>query len=270
MDNTQGALKKADWPQIGDIVPNHDGGRQDTTDALVGRSMALIGEGTRIGLKFGDGGALAWETEAAISHETAEAFHVRDQIYFVDFVVAEDRSRSVSLILDLDKSRYLMAVVTAPIPNAPAGLLERLAAHGSQSAVAITYNQGSIDGGQGEPFARTSALVGKAFRFKYSDTHLYDHYYISDRYYAWFCQRGPDAGLGDFEEAEYFLIGPDLYLLCWREKLIPCVGITVEDHRSMRSIGKIFGADAYTGKTANTTAGADITLIATIPPVDHR
>jgi hypothetical protein len=50
-------------------------------------------------------------------------------------------------------------------------------------------------------------------------------------------------------------------LVCWREKLLPCVGIMVEDHKIMRSVGKIGGADAYTGAIANTRVGATITPI---------
>src|SRR5208282_824778 len=120
-------------------------------------------------------------------------------------------------------------------------VLARLASTGSQSAVKVRYRQAPIGAAVCSPFPPSRALVGKLLRYTYSSTHIYDHFYVSERFYSWFCREGPDKNLGDFEECDVFEIGPQLYLVCWREKLLPCVGILVEDHAAMRVTGKICG-----------------------------
>lgn len=239
---------KADWPQIGAIVVNHDGGTPPAVDHLNGRSFVFDGDA----LAFVDN-RLHWgDRDVAV-----RVFEARPGIYFVDADCGQNPSE-LALVLDLNDHRMLAVDVLCPAPDVPDSVMERLATRGSQSAVHVTYHHG------GTPFPPSAALVGKQFRYRYSDTHLYDHLYLSEKYYAWFCREGPDAGLGDFEECDYFQIAPDLILLCWREKLLPCVGITLEDHHAMRTIGKIAGADSYTGATASSSVGAAITKIADI------
>lgn len=144
-------------------------------------------------------------------------------------------------------------------------LVSRVEKTGSQSVPTITYQSASINGAPLPTFARTSRLSGKYLRFVYSDTHVYDHFYINDKFYFWYCWHGPDAGIGDYDEADYFELDDDLYLMCWREKFVPCLAVTVEDHRAMRTIGKVYGADSHTWKTGNSTVGAAISVITDIP-----
>jgi hypothetical protein len=260
---TEQALPYA-WPQIGDIVQNHDGGRPPPVDDLRGQAFDWTTDThERCRLVFDGKGQATWQFADTPPQPVApEVFAVRPGLYFVDFIAAHDRHCSHSLVLDVRQGRALHIEVHAPAQDVPAGLLERIAQRGSWSAVDVVFRQGRW--AEAAPaFTRTTALVGQHYRYRYSDTHVYDHIYLSPRYYSWFCHHGPDAGLGDFEECDYLLIAPGLVLVCWREKLIPCVGVTIEDLDAMRSIGKIFGADAYTHETANRTVGAEMSLVAT-------
>lgn len=256
------------WPQIGDIVHNHEGGRPDPVADLQGQGFDWTrDDGLRCRLAFDAAqAAVQWTAGDDTQCTPCEVFAIRPGLYFVDAVDARDPHISHSFVLDLPMHRVVQVDVEAPVPGAAAGLLDRIAQRGSWSAVDLKIRQGCLDSAAGQavpPCPRTSALVGHHYRYHYSDTHIYDHIYVSERYYSWFCHRGPDAGVGDFEECQYLALGPDLFLVCWTEKLIPCVGVTVEDLQSMRSIGKIFGADAYTGVTANRTVGAAMSLVAT-------
>lgn len=254
-------MQKMNWPQIGDIVKNHGAGKPPLSGQLTGKSYALVLDGKQVHANFKPNGELEWIEDDVVTLETAEVFELRAGLYFVDFIKSGDRRISISIIVDLNAARYLVIHVLAPAENVPSGLMERVTTRGSQSAVDVRYHQGGLSGGKPPYFPRTAELIGKHFRYRYSDTHEYDHIYLSEEYYTWFCREGPDKGLGDFDECDYFLLDDSLYLVCWREKFIPCVGVMVEDMRSMRSVGKIFGADSYGGLTANETVGSDITPV---------
>lgn len=254
-------MQQVSWPQIGDIVKNHGAGKPPHSTGLEGKRFALNLGGKQVHATFKSNGELEWIEDDVVTVESAEIFRLRDGMYFVDFIKSDNPNISISIIVDLNISRYLVIHVLAPAENVPIGLMERVTLRGSQSAVDVNYYQGSLSGEKFSYFPRTAELIGKHFRYRYSDTHEYDHIYLSEEYYTWFCREGPDKGLGDFDECNYFLLDKNLYLVCWREKFIPCVGVTVEDMNSMRSVGKIFGADSYGGTTANETVGSVISHV---------
>jgi len=252
--------QKADWPQIGDIVANHDGGRPVGTRALAGLRVSLE-LGTQALVEFGDR-QIAWTEDDRTVNLEYEAFSLGGQLFLTDAMPPPPDRRSLTMVWDLATMRILLVESTFPTPDlAQTAVLQRLARTGSQSAVRMRYRQGGIGLSRPSSFPRSSALVGRHLRYRYSTTHEYDHIYHNEQYYSWFCREGPDRGLGDFEECDVFELRESVYLVSWREKLLPCVGIMVEDHQIMRSVGKICGADAYTGEIANTRVGADIRLI---------
>lgn len=248
---------QADWPQISTILPNHDASCPVTTDALA-NAQHIVHFETAESLQF-SAAELRWKTS---DHEmTAEyvAFPLADDLFLIDAMPSPPDRRSFTFIWDRSLERVLVAEALFPTPTeAQTGVLERLATTGSQSAVRIHYRHGGIEGAIKAPYPKSAALVGQHWRYRYSNTHEYDHIYHSERFYSWFCREGPDKGLGDFEECDVFGIRENLYLVSWREKLLPCVGILVEDHKAMRTVGKICGANAYTGKIANARVGATI------------
>lgn len=259
---------RATWPQIGDIIPNHDGNRPPSTDALVGRRFAINAE-SALSARLDATRCLWADGESALELQY-EAFPIADDLFFVDAMPTDDSRKSINLVLDLAGSRAFVVEVTYPsVADAQSALLSRLAATDSQSAVRCRYRQGSLDLEPKESFCRSRALVGKHQRYRYSATHVYDHIYHSEKYYSWFCHRGPDQGLGDFEECDVFELRRNLYLVCWREKLLPCVGIMVENHGTMRSLGKIAGSDAYTGAIGNSRVGAEMSILGDVlgPPL---
>lgn len=259
----------AHWPQIGDILQNHSGGRPDPTSDLAGKSFAIsLNDGGRLDLAFSTAEFLSWSAAGAGGHERQpyQAFRVRDGMYFVDFIDANDEMKSISLWLDLTRNAALL--IEGSVSDRTAedmNLLTRVEKTGAQSVPTLTYRSGGI--GQSVPdFPRTEKLFGKFLRYEYSDTHVYDHYYVNPKYYFWYCWHGPDAGIGEFDEADYFELADDVYLICWREKFLPCLAVTIEDLSTMRSIGKVFGADSHTWRTGNSTVGATMSIIAAIPP----
>ncbi len=264
------ASAAARWPQIGDILQNHSGGRPDPTSDLVGKSFAVsLNDGGRLELVFGTAELLSWNISGAGGHgqQPYQAFRVREAMYFVDFIDANDELKSISLWLDLNRKAVLLIVGSVADRSAEGlNLLTRVERTGAQSVATLTFRTGGMGPSQVPDFARTDKLFGKYLRYVYSETNIYDHYYVNPKYYFWYCWRGPDAGVGEFDEADYFELAEDVYLICWREKFLPLLAVTIEDFRSMRSIGKVFGADSRTWRTGNSTVGASMSIVAAIAP----
>ncbi|WP_020180415.1 MoaF C-terminal domain-containing protein [Methylopila sp. M107] len=266
---TSASTNAGDWPQIADILANHAGGRPDPSTELSGRKHTIfLAGGTELALDFETGDVLNWSLAGrpGVLGQPYQAFWMRDGGYFVDFIDRTDQLLSFSLWLDLAKGTALLiegSVADRSLENE--NLLTRIERSGSQSVPKLSYRSGTIDVAGSHDYPRTSALLGKYLRYVYSDTHVYDHYYQNDKYYYWYCWKGPDAGIGEFDEAAYFDLGEELYLVAWTEKLLPCLAVTVEDHRAMTSIGKIFGADSHSWQTGNNTVGAKMTLVHAIP-----
>ena len=257
------ASTTANWPQIGDILANHDGGRPDPSTDLGGsKHIIRFTDGGELALDFQDGSVLNWRLG-----DRDEVADQADGGYFVDFIDRTNPLLSFSLWLDLKKQTALLIEGSvADRTFEKQDLLSRIERSGSQSVPKLAYRHGAIGDGRAGEYPRTTDLLGKYLRYDYSDTHVYDHYYVNERYYYWYCWKGPDAGIGEFDEAAYFDLGENLYLVCWTEKLLPCLAVTIEDHTAMSTIGKVFGADSHSWQTGNNTVGAKLTLVATIPP----
>jgi hypothetical protein len=259
-----------DWPQIGDIAEGHSGYRPDPTADLAGKSLRIhfAGDGPDYRVVFESPDQLRWYQAGSAGDvaEHYEAFLFAPDLYFVDFIRSEQPDRSITLILDLGEHRVLQVTGTLPDRElARMDELTRLERGLGLSVVRVEYRHGVIEsdgeGGNMEEYPRTDHLTGKRCRFIYSDTHVYDHIYVNDKYYMWYCHAGPDQGLGDFDHCDYFQIAPDIYLIVWRERLSPCIAVMLEDHANMRSLGKIFGLDVNTGDMQNFTAGSYMQLL---------
>lgn len=257
-----------DWPQIGDIARGHSGYRPDPSAELVGKSFHLkfATDLSAVKYEFVTGNQLRWyeidkQDDAGVHTETCEAFRFHEDIFFVDFVLRKNPQTSITLILDLArKTVFQIRGILPTLAMSRMDELTRLEKGLGLSVVQAVYQAGVIEPADADEKAakieRTQDLTGKRFRFVYSDTHVYDHIYINDKYYFWYCHDGPDKGLGDFEHCDYFRIAPAIYLICWRERLSPCIAVMLEDHINLRSLGKIFGLDVNTGEMQNFTAGA--------------
>lgn len=257
------------WPQIGDILKNHSGGRPDPTQELAGQTFTLTPDGgAALQLYFVDGATLELQYAGGrhVAVQPCQVFNIRGGRFFIDYVDVDNSGLSVSIWLDpAARAALLVESDVSDRSTAQLDLLSRVAQSGSQSVPVLRYTPASLDGGAAPVFGGADAILGKYFRYIYSDTHVYDHFYINAAYYFWYCWHGPDAGLGDYDQADYLELADDIYLVCWREKFIPCVGVTIEDHAEMQSIGKVFGADSRTWETANSTVGARMVEIAAIP-----
>lgn len=257
------------WPQIGDILHNHDGYRPPISDELEGASLEIRNGDERFILNFREGRSLEWVVphRETLAHFRYEALRVRERRFFVSLVDQPDILSVACLWIDLDAGACsIVQVFFDDRCLQSLDLMTRVERTGRQSVARIEVNAYTIGDAQPHSVEDLGDLIGAYMRFQYSDTHIYDHYYVSGQNYLWYCWNGPDAGLGELEEARYVALGDDLYLVVWSEKLLPCAGITVEDHLAMASFGAIVGVDSGDWTLQRALVGSRMERLAHIDP----
>jgi hypothetical protein len=172
-----------------------------------------------------------------------------------------NESKSVSIILDTERN-IAMAIVGFLPTNEEASipLWQRAKEKMSLTGVTAEFIPAGID----RPFTkdtpqfeRTTELVGKRVQFTYSSKDAYEHVYLNDHYFTWHCISGNEKGLADTDVANYFKLDKNLYLFSWQEKIIPTLGVVMEDFDRMRSYGKICGYEGFNfGKMINFPVGS--------------
>lgn len=128
------------------------------------------------------------------------------------------------------------------------------------SAVQVAFYHAGLNQAWRDSLITTQAtdqLIGRKFQFRYSEQDLYQHHYLNEKFYTWQCLKGIEAGLCETDRCYYFALAEQVYLLVWIEKIIPTLGIVVEDLNNLRSHGKICGYAGYeSGQICNFIVGA--------------
>lgn len=181
---------------------------------------------------------------------------LRQGIYFVDY---RDQQTSITLLIDRPSGRALRILGT--LPNAEGcsqSLLNRAQSGLPLTGVEVFFQAGHIVGqAESSGFERTSELIGKRVRYRYSPTELYEHIYLNESFYTWHCISGVEAGLADTDRCHYFKLGHQLYLFIWQEKIVPTLGVVMVDFEQNKTDGKIFGYAGFnTRNYANFQIGA--------------
>ena len=243
------------------------------TSDFVGEPLNLFFEnGWIVEFKFKAIDKLFWSQNSPAEKrqwikETYSATKVRDGLYFLDFVKHLERATSVSLVLDLN-----LQIFTAVIGQLPTreetrqDLLSRALKGRELTGVKTTFLSGSIN----KPFSfattprhhRTDELIGRRVEYTYSPSDLYEHLYLNEDLYTWHCLTGAEKGLADTDRCHYYKVGDRLYFFVWREKIIPTLGVLVEDLNQMRTSGKLFGYRSNDfGKLSNFMVGAKARML---------
>ncbi|HSB07472.1 MAG TPA: molybdenum cofactor biosynthesis F family protein [Thermodesulfobacteriota bacterium] len=259
--------KKPEYITVGELSVGFSENIIELTDNLVGRQIMLNYEfGKKARITCADTEVLKWETEDQGREEkficSYRAIMPRKDIYFVDFIVSYGDSRSVSVILDLE--RNIATVVTGIMPTAEEvmiPLIIRAEKKMPLTSVQAIFEHAAIGGPFSETTPRhekTTDLVGERFQWVYSSKDAYEHIYLNEQTYTWQCLAGSEKGLADTDRCFFYKLGRQLYLFVWIEKIIPTVGVVLEDLEAMRSYGKIFGHESYdvNGRIKNFAVGS--------------
>jgi hypothetical protein len=242
------------------------------TDRLVGEQVQLYYESGKKGrITFVDREALKWETEDQGRKEqficSCTVIMPRKDIYFVDFIVSYGDSKSISVVLDMEQK--CATIITGIMPTAEEvmiPLIVRAEKRMPLTSVQALFEHAAID----VPFTattprheKTTDLVGERVQWVYSSKDAYEHIYLNENTYTWQCISGNEKGLADTDRCFFYKLGEKFYLFVWIEKIVPTVGVVLEDLEVMRSYGKIFGHEGYdvNGRITNFPVGSYGTLL---------
>lgn len=191
---------------------------------------------------------------------------IQAEIFFLDFIIpahilAQGRCISCSALLDTQQATAFIIWAMLPLYSEYSlSTFYRAAQKLPISAVKLEFYHAGLNQAWHDSLHKiqiTDQLIGRTFQFKYSEQDLYQHRYLNENFYTWQCLKGIEAGLCETDRCYYFAVGDALYLLVWIEKIIPTLGIVVEDLNSLRSHGKICGYAGYdAGQITNFVVGA--------------
>ncbi|NYE94745.1 hypothetical protein FHU41_000966 [Psychromicrobium silvestre] len=226
------------WLPLDGLAPGFDANKASPVTDLNGQSYQIDSAQGIQNFEFTTEG-LRWQAGEQGGLDEHEVFAVAPELYYVQWQQHDALQFSGSLLLDLETGRALFVAARLVYPDQTVA---------GQTAVDHKFVPGVISGRQpsGAEIAPSRALIGRRVQWVYSETHAYEHIYLSEQWYTWQCLAGPERGLADTDQNTVYEIRPGIYLFSWREKVIPCGSITVADHRdvnNIRSHGALFGWD---------------------------
>lgn len=243
------------WAEITAIATGLDENRLGASAALVGKTFALAG-------KDSERRTLQFEQDAVLadgSRQVCDVVECAEDLYVLGYQHTDNRLALSVWVLDTRTGAATLASITLPTVEASStSLIERVHAGGELTPVKVVFSHWSIDGTDAPAHTPTASLVGKRIRYVYGDGGVYEHIYLNESLYTWHCLAGPEAGLADTDACTAYDIRPDAYLFCWREKIIPTVGIVlvVQTDAQYQSTGYLMGIDTHDGSVSFFPAGA--------------
>jgi hypothetical protein len=266
------------WVEVEAIARGLDDNRLPPTDELAGRELTLrFADGETVRCAFLDARRLDWRVVDGAgtgtgSEERYEAVRVAPDVHLVTFVKRAEPLVSISIALDTASRRATAVIGTMPsLEEARTDLIARMKRGFDLSAVRVEMRSAVVEPRSPDesivPHVPTTDLVGKRMRYRYGDGAVYEHVYLNERLYTWHCLAGPERGLADTERCDYLRVTSDVVLFCWREKVVPTLGVVLVNLAEMRSTGILFGIDTDTGAPIHFGIGARGELLNVTPPL---
>jgi len=239
-----------EWKNLEDFSSNIEINRLPPTKELAGRQFEYDFAGTMLTLDIGPD-ELKWAFRGAGTEVPYECILVGPGIYFIDFVLSEEKRETFTVIMSTGTRRALgcrMFVLPEPVKG--------------ETMVQHEWFTGVLKGGEpaGLVPAPTTELTGEHAVYAYSPNHYYEHYYINSQRFVWHCLHGVQKGHSATEPANYFKFEENMYVLGWRELLIPTGTVFFLNFADNRSTGKFVGM-GQDGKLTNHPGGARIQKI---------
>ncbi len=226
------------WLPLDGLEPGFNRNRLPLSTALDGRVVQIdLDGGATATLRVEGDKRAVWSAEgelgAIAGPQQADVVEAAPGLYFVDLVPDDaDVPHTVTVALDEANGRATVVLTTL-------GESHTL----GKPSVRQSFHVGTIHGVEprGEAPAPTSELVGRRVLYVYSEEHAYEHVYLNDFFYTWQCLAGPERGQGDTDPVTMYKLRDEVFLLCWREKIIPCASVLVIDLNERRNTGKLVG-----------------------------
>lgn len=261
---------KDDWTPLSEMAEGFDEYRPALSQALVGRRIDLACQYTgtepeqfSFTQEFGQS-EVAWtvndDSGSRSGSAPYEAFELQAGLFFIHYLRPEsNHPEVVTVALDLTAGQVTGAVGELGLGQQP---------HLAQQR----WFQGQVVGSNATTetvHMHTDELIGRRIRYAYSADDVYDHVYLNQNLFTWFCASGAEAGLGDTDRCVHWKLRDQTYLFSWLEKNVGVEGMVMIDLAALRTVGIQFGLDQQSGALVNITMGAYAMPLGYAPGVDE-
>lgn len=216
--------------------------RQSSTDRLQGQTLQIKLDGNdETILEFLPDRVLRWQGLPGLALERSGTCPVDvveaapDVLLIVAMLPAPGRE---TMAIVLDRSTHHVLFVASQLADA-ARPFER------KTRVTQRFTTGRLLGPQPRSQfpapAPTRDLIGTRAIYRYSEDTVYEHIYLNTQWYSYQCLKGVRRGDCGTDEASYWKIRDDVYVVTWREILIDLAAAFVYDMKAYRSTGCAWG-----------------------------
>jgi hypothetical protein len=236
------------WKNFDDLSVGMDTNRIPNSKDWVGKELKIKFENDKVlELEFGDD-KVKWAWDGENGEDPYEEVRIAPKRYFVDIFFTAKGNETLTLVFNSETGRVI-SVRTIVRDHLPKG----------DTRVAQDFLVGEFLGmtPTGEVPGLTRDLIGYRTINIYSDNHTYEHFYVNSQRYAWQCLQGVQKGHGDMDYATYYKLEDNIYLFCFREKIIPVASVFLFDFNKGTNTGKFLGITSE-GKIENSRTGATI------------
>ncbi len=210
--------------------------RLPSTDALVGRTVALErDDGRTITFDF-DASTASWQEPGGTSNVEApyDAVELRDGVFSVDLLHPEN---------PVESSTRSATSLALNILTGSALLVRNTITFGEEKDFHQEIYPCRIAGSGGSFPTLSAELVGKRAYAEYSDGRAAEHVYLNPRRFAWQGLGGFDYSGAGCEDSSTWKLGDDLFVLTWVEEWEPTGVVLLMDFAGLRNAGVIVGQD---------------------------
>ena len=241
-------------PGFDDFAAQLRHNRLPDSAALRGRRFTLAFAEQCGELAFDEQGEARWQgLPLVLASGTAPANVVQAGagLYFIDLPLPAAQRQSLVVVIDEQRSRALLVHSWLDAGRKPRGLT---------SNVGQALHHAGLDGrSAGAPPESSDELIGKRVLNLYSPDTAVEHVYLNSRWYAYQIHGGVRHGDCDCDEASYFKLREQLYLVAFREKAVDVAIVFVLDTQAWRNTGMALGE--VDGAWFNVPIGARVRLL---------
>lgn len=241
----------SEWVDYEAFAPGIDTLRVPQVEDLIGKPMKFVLENGEIfEMQFTAKNQADWSSaQESGKNEWCEALLIDSTIYFVDMTF-EDKPRNARSILFNTASKQALVIDSHIIDDRIPG----------ESMAQQTFIVGVFGDGQavGEAAHESRDLIGFRQWIRYSDNHVYEHTFLSSKRYCWQCLKGAQFGLGDVDYCTIIKFENDIYVMAFREFIIPVCSVFILNYRQWTNNGKFLALNKEATRVTNDPAGGII------------
>lgn len=247
----ENANAPSEWVDYEAFAPGIDTLRVSQVEDLVGQPLKFTLEtGEVFELQFTAKNQANWsDGKTTGKNEWCEALLIDPNIYFVDMTF-EQKPRDARSILFNTVSKQVLVIDSHIVEERVPG----------ESMAQQNFINGVLGNGPaaGETPHESRDLIGFRQWVRYSDNHVYEHTFLSSKRYCWQNLKGVQFGLGDVDYCTTVKFENDIYVMAFREFIIPVCSVFILNYRQWTNNGKFLALNKEATRVTNDPAGGII------------